>query len=621
MCGIAGIVGPIAHAALAEPMVAALSRRGPDDHGIWADPAGGVALGHTRLSIIDLSSAGHQPMTHGDGRYWITFNGEIYNYQDIRSELEGSGAVFSSHTDTEVIIAAFARWGVDSLTRLRGMFAFALWDRLERRAYLARDRIGIKPLLWSAAKGGGVVFASEIKAILASGLVDSIIEPRAIFDLLATGSVCQPGTVLRGVQAVAPGTCMMLEEGRPPRHVCYWNLVEMAAKRRHELSQLPYDQLVQRTREQLDEACRYHLIADVPVGSFLSGGIDSTAITALMSRHMSARVKSFSVGFERTKELEHELDAARIAAEYIGCEHMEVVLRGTDVADAFDDLVNTIDQPSYDGANTYFVSRAARQAVKVTLSGLGGDEIFAGYPHFSWLQLASRSPAGLLDRMLAVVHWLRPNDFTRVSALRCQDPDERYAWLRRTMSDAAIRRSLADALRGCFRDGELERHVGPLIEQAVDSLAQTSMVECRHYLVDTLLRDADAMSMGHGLEVRPVLLDHVLVEHALALPPEAKIRDGHHKAVLIDAVADLLPPALLTRPKTGFTLPLGTWLRTTLRDRVEALPESGWLKGVFRPEFVRHCINAIDSPRSARILWTLLVLNGWATRYHCGVAG
>ncbi len=620
MCGIAGVIGNKAETKPVERMIRALSHRGPDESGLWEDSTGGAILGHTRLSIIDLSSAGHQPMTHGNGRYWITFNGEIYNYQDLHKELENDGVKFASHSDTEVILAAFAMWGTKCFERLRGMFALALWDRQDRRLVLARDRLGIKPLLW-AKTSDGLIFASEIKAILTSGLVEAVIEPRAIFDLLATGSVCQPGTMIRGVQALEPGACLVVEPNNVYQRIRYWDAAEAAARLRPELAKLSYEESVHNLRERFDEACRYHLVSDVTVGSFLSGGIDSTAVTALMSQHMNKKVKTFSLGFESTPKVKNELGAAKLAAHYIGCEHTEIILTDQDISEGFDELVCAIDQPSHDGTNTYFVSRAARQAVKVVLSGLGGDEFFAGYPHFRWLQDASKRQAQLSDYILSALHRFRPNRFSRISELRCHKIERRYADTRRACSDSAIAASLADSLLANFQPGFLEAYIMPFIDWKIDPISQASLVEGHHYLRNTLLRDVDAMSMRHGLEVRPVLLDHVLVEYALALLPDMKIREGRSKAILIDAVRDLLPLELLEYPKVGFVLPQGLWLRTILRDRLIDCLDSSWAHRVFTSPFLVKMKRNIDNEHETELLWTLLILISWADKYHCVLPG
>lgn len=615
MCGIAGMFGAGASQARVARMVEALRRRGPDDSGVWMDAAQPVALGHARLSIIDLSPAGHQPMTHGDGRYWITFNGEIYNYLELRQELEQAGVVFATHTDTEVILASWARWGMDCARRFRGMFAFAMWDRQMRRLDLVRDRLGIKPLLWCDTPQG-FVFASELKALLASGAVDPVVEPQAVCDLLAVGAVRQPGTAIRGVQALAPGTVLSIDGAGRRTVTRYWDLAGAAAQRRPDLARLSYGESVQLVRGQLEEACRYHLIADVPVGSFLSGGIDSTAVTAIMARQMATPVRSFSVGFENTGDVAHELDAARLAAEHIGCEHTEVMLTGRDVAEAFDDLVRVIDQPSHDGTNTYFVSRAARRSVTVALSGLGGDELFAGYPHFALLARAGCRSAGPVDRLTGRLHRLRPNRWTLASAWRVLPPAGRYALLRRVLADGAVREALAGPLREAFRPGFVEDGIASDLDPELDSVAQTTVVECHQYLLHTLLRDADSMSMGHGLEVRPILLDHVLAEIALALPATAKVRSGRFKAVLKDAVRDLLPPSLLTRRKTGFTLPMGTWLRTELRERLRAELASPDATAFFAPAFLAEHLRRLDDPAATYLHWTLLVFLAWVREHR-----
>ncbi len=616
MCGIAGIIGANADAGRVEKMVAAMSRRGPDDCGVWGGGEAGAALGHARLSIIDLSSAGHQPMSTRDGRYWMVFNGEIYNYLEIRKGLELDGHNFFSNSDSEVVLAAFRKWGQSCLQSLRGMFAFAIWDTSSRSLFLARDRMGIKPLVW-AETAGGFLFASGINAMLASGLLARTVDPESLFDLLATGSVCQPKTIIKGVESLGPGTCMRVTEGGVRTVTRYWNPNSAIAALRPELQQLSYSELVSLTSKKLEDACRAHLIADVQVGSFLSGGIDSTSVTALMSRNMTKPVKSFSLGFECTHEMENELDAAKLAAQHIGCDHTEIILRGEDVAESFSDLIRMIDQPSYDGTNTYFVSKAASQQVKVALSGLGGDELFAGYPHFSLLESASLRRKNIFDAVLSSINSLRPNRWTYPAAIRCMSTVQRYASLRRILSDDDIFLGISTSLESNFKPGFIEAFVSPLLDRSLDSISTTCLFECNHYLVNTLLRDADAMSMAHSLEVRPVMLDHILVEHALALPSEVKVRNGEHKAILVDAVRDLLPAGLLSRPKTGFTLPLGTWLKTTLRQRLVASLNSPLARSLFQIDFLNKRLQGIDDATESRLLWMIFILVSWAEEHRC----
>jgi asparagine synthase (glutamine-hydrolysing) len=610
MCGIAGILSNTSEELDIKPMLEVLSHRGPDDSGIWKDQNSGIILGHRRLSIIDLSPSGHQPMSYADGRFWIVFNGEIYNYKDLREELQKKGFSFKTTSDTEVVIAAFTYWGVNSLKRLRGMFAFALWDKKDQSLYLVRDRIGIKPLLWTESNGE-IIFASEIKSIMASGKVARVIEPQSILDLLATGSVCQPRTMLQGVKMLDPGTCLIIKKGGIKKFISFWNGVDEAAVLRPELAGLSYRECVKLTRQKLEEATRFHLIADVPIGSFLSGGIDSTAVTALMAMNTSERVRSFTIGFESSLELKHELEPARLAAEKFNCIHTEVILSGKDVEESFEDMVLSMDQPSYDGANTYFVSRATSSAVKVALSGLGGDELFAGYPHFATLQKADRINQNICGRTLAIIHKIRPNKYTEAAFTRNYPISTRYANLRRCMSDKSLIYSLSDSLKKVFNPAFLEDYISPFIIESQEIHSRTTYIESRHYLRNTLLRDADVMSMAHGLEIRPVLLDHKLMEHALALPDSAKIRNGIRKSVLIDSVKDLLPKTLLTRPKTGFELPTNVWLTTNLKYRVVACLDSEILNQIFNKRFISYLKKSFKNNQELRLIWTLVVLHEW----------
>lgn len=617
MCGIAGFAGrQDAGGFRLARMVESLAGRGPDGFGQWCSDSGDVGLGHTRLSIIDLSDAARQPMVSRDGRFRISYNGEIYNFRTIRANLEELGHRFRTESDTEALLLGWAEWGRGVLTRVRGMFAFAIWDSEHRQLALCRDRMGIKPLLYAPVAGKGIVFASTLKAILASGLVEPLLDPEAVFELLATGSVCQPRTMIKGVSSVEPGSCLVWKPGQDePELVRYWSLVEEVDRLRPQLAGVSYADAVRLVRHLLEVACRYHLVADVPVGSFLSGGVDSTALTAILSRHSPGSFKSFSIGFEDQIDLSNELPDAKLAATHIGTDHVEVIVSGRDVDASFDEFVSMIDQPSYDGLNTFLVSRAARQAVKVAVSGLGGDELFAGYGHFACFRNAAGSDFFGIQSLLSRVHRLLPNRITSFAAqchaARQMSLPERYAQLRRGLTDAEIHRVASDALRQHFAPGFVERWVRGVLSETEDSVTQTSLVECRHYLLNTLLRDADALSMGQGLEVRPVMLDHPLVEHAIALPAEFKLRNGRHKAVLKDAVADVLPPELLSRRKTGFTLPTGRWLRSNLRPRLESALTGRAARSLFSSAFLAESLAQIDNPAWARTLWTVLVLSAW----------
>ncbi len=629
MCGITATVG-LADERVIKAMTDAIAHRGPDDQGIWVDATGPVALGHRRLSIIDLSPAGHQPMSYAGGRYWIAFNGEIYNYQALRAELEQRGHCFRSGSDTEVILAAYAEWGERCVERLRGMFAFALYDRGpgaiegqpavgdEAQLFLARDRFGIKPLYYAEANGVRL-FASELKALLASGLVSRQTDTQALWDYLALGSVPQPRTLLAGVQALPAGHTMTVPLRGEPCIRRYWDVVENAMAAAPTVRKLGRVDASRELRRLLEEATRLHMIADVPVGAFLSGGIDSTSIVGLMSQHVSKPLRTYSVGFESRHQRLSELQWAKIAAERFHTEHTEVVVTGEQVAAEYDRLVDAIDQPSLDGTNTYFVSKATRAGVTVSLSGLGGDELFAGYPHFRWfrqIEAWDRLPIGRSAKR-PILRALRgryapPAHFLGKSLL------ERHATIRCLAGEAERRQMTAAALQG---RGPLQPLTGlyeRLLPAGLDVVSQVSAVELRGYLCHTLLRDADAMSMAHALEVRPVLLDHVLAEFAMAMAPERKLDGRTAKLAFVDAVRDLLPEPIVTRPKRGFEMPLFQWLAGPLRERALGVLASPCAASVFGRDYLMQARAWLQSPQQEHVpLWAHVLLIEWLQRYRC----
>lgn len=612
-------------------MLQAMSPRGPDDGGVVYDQENLVCLGHKRLSIIDLSSCGRQPMTDSSGRFSITYNGEIYNYRELRRELERLGHVFRTQTDTEVLLVAYKEWGASCLERLRGMFAFAILDRGPKcgearmgnhdlpdspYVFLARDRFGIKPLLYTNT-GDGFAFASELKAFMSAGLVKRTARPGAVVEYLSYGAISQPGTILEDVYHLEPGTAMYVSEaGGKLTRVSYWNLAEAAEAKRTTLGKLPYEELVWQTRKVLEQATAYHLVADVPVGAFLSGGVDSTAVCALMQRHTGRPIRTFSIGFKENTEVTDETSFAKKAADSIGCEHSEIVVGGQDIKRSFDAVIHALDQPSIDGTNTYLVSHTAGGEVKVALSGIGGDELFAGYPHFLSYLRAAGSKGSLWRGAAAALHRLRPNRFTLQSAYARASIDERLALMRNLAGPDRLKHQVARALvpfcepyiHPAIRDGGLP---------AWDPVSQLSYAECRGYLRDTLLRDNDVMSMAHSLEVRPVLVDHELATHALALPLGAKVRDGQMKAALVDAVKDLVPAQSWNRPKKGFELPFATWMNGSLSGYVEEALYSESAKQVFGSAFLKKVQKQARAETLPRRAWSWLVLLSWMEQSRC----
>lgn len=604
MCGIAGILGAAPPQAVVA-MSSAMAHRGPDDDGIFINE--GVALAHRRLSIIDISASGHQPMSYANGRYTIVFNGEIYNHAELRAELRALGHRFVSLSDTEVILAAYAQWGEASVPRLRGMFAYAIHDREARgprdtALFLARDRFGIKPLYFTLA-GPALLFASELRSLLASGLVARRLDRDALWSYLSLGSIPQPRTALAGVEMLPAAHVMKVRRDLSVETARYWDLAVAAESRRDEAKPLDAHSAPLRLRELLEEATRLHMIADVPVGAFLSGGIDSTAVVGLMTRASGRRIRTFSVGFAQEESGADERAWARLAAERFGSDHTEIVVSGKEVAAQFDQLVRAIDQPSLDGTNTYLVSQAASRDLKVALSGLGGDELFAGYPHFRRLRRAAAFGAAHRFARHVPRRLLRDRDLITASPL------ERYATLR-SLADDEVKRGIVNADLALTRT-PLEALYAPLLGRGRDSVAQTTYIETNRYLGDTLLRDCDAMAMAHSLEVRPVLLDHRLAEFAFALPDALKL-GSYNKPLLVDAVRDLLPPELATRPKTGFELPLQSWLAGPLRDRAIDALSSDSARALFARPFLDTTLQGLRLRQKPSLrIWAYLMMIEW----------
>jgi asparagine synthase (glutamine-hydrolysing) len=618
VCGIFGYVSegpPFDEASVLATAVKSLWHRGPDDRGTFRstsradDTRCRAGFAFTRLAIIDLSAAGHQPMSTPDGRYTIVYNGEVYNFQEIRAELAALGDVFRSRGDTEVVLMAFARWGPGALARFRGMFAFGVWDRVEGSLFLARDRLGVKPLYYT--KGPlGFAFASEVRALLATGFAERRLAPRGLQSYLAFGAVSGPGTIIEGVSSLPPGHWIRVEGGEVTLRE-YWAL-PLAEDR--DASPARFDDEVLAIRPLLEDAVRLRLIADVPVGVFLSGGIDSSALVALASLAMragsagGARVHTFTVTFDEERYSEARF-AAEVARRY-GCDHHEAHLPASEAMASIGGAVSALDQPTIDGVNTFFVSRAARAAgLSVTLSGLGGDEVFAGYGYFRAFG-PMRSLARAAGRLPARVHRglgafgaasFVPLQLRKLSALLGGEGSDgaTYAALRAMFTPGERRALLAPGMEvpgytGVTVPAELARRSAGRPTEPVNAYAA---LEISNYLRNTLLRDTDAMSMAHSLEVRVPLLDHVLVERAMRTPGALKLgrlgrrASGGNKPLLTAAVGGL-PEAAVGRPKMGFTLPYDAWFRGPLRP---------WMEELLLGDAVRRL--GFFSPRGVERLW------------------
>ena len=569
MCGICGTLNWGTAVAAA---TAALVHRGPDAAGAWHD--GTCALGFRRLSIIDLTPAGHQPMCSEAGTLWLVFNGEIYNHQALRVELERRGHVFTSRTDSECVLHGFEEWGAQVVQRLRGMFAIALWDQRTRKLFLARDRLGIKPLYYCQA-GVRFGFASEIKALLGLPNLDLQPDHSALWDYLTYLYIPTPKTAYRSIRQLPPAHTLEIEADGTQRLACYWKLENWGAPLGTSEPQLHARWLpaVEALREKLREAVQMHLLADVPVGLLLSGGVDSSAVAALACAAGGAQLQTFSIGFD--VDAHSELPAARASAAAFGTLHREQVCTQASMAEGLQQMLQLYDQPFADasGMPTLAVARLAAQHVKVVLSGDGGDEIFGGYRWQQlWLDMAAqRAPAALYERVLlpAIVPFAR---LPRVAGLinrlhldvRGKHGPERYGALLSKIKSFQKPQLLPELARE-FRDYDNYWHWRAHWRADLDLLSQAQSADVHTYLPDDILTKVDRASMAVSLEVRPPLLDHELVELAAGMPAEFRLG----KRLLRAAVAALLPPAVLARPKRGFSAPLLHWLRPEMRNGVK----------------------------------------------------
>jgi len=555
MCGICGIAGDRRRERIF-PMVRAMHHRGPDDFGIFMD--NDVSLAMTRLAILDLSPAGHQPMYNADKSLCIVYNGELYNFRSERTILEQKGHRFHSQSDTEVVLHMYEEYGDDFLTRMRGMFALAIYDKRSghgrEKLFLARDQFGIKPLLYSQS-GARLIFASEMKAMLASGLVTRAINEAALPLLLVKGSIPQPLTAVAGVEMLLPGHRLIHEEGRS-RIERYWHL---QTDRHADLLTAPWPELVERVQAALEETVRRQMVSDVPVGAFLSGGIDSSLMVALMSRQSSHKVKTFSVGFGAEGATMDETDDAGRIAAHLGTDHRRIEITGAEVRDRMLHMASALDQPTVDGVNSYFVSLAAKSEVTVAISGTGGDELFAGYPWF--LNMYRQAAAGVDDFPL---HYAHQHLIFQINA-----------GLETLAPPLQSRLNSKDFLHEfAYRPDELPEAA---------PIERVSALCLRGYLQNQLLRDIDAASMAHSLEVRVPFLDTPLTDIALSLPLPAKLhpdttsldpyaatyRQTGVKRILIELGRGLLPPDMDDQPKRGFGMPFAAWMHGPLRDIVE----------------------------------------------------
>jgi len=628
MCGISGFLFSGASPPILDlkarlwTMIGTLRHRGPDDEGVWTDGCAGLA--HARLSIIDLSPAAHQPMASADGTVWISYNGEVYNFTEIRSELEALGYPFRSRSDTEVIVNGWHAWGPRILSRLRGMFALAIWDRRSRRLILARDRIGKKPLYY-ASTPTALLFGSEVKAVLAWPGVPRVANLKAIDRYLSLGYVPAPDTAFSGIRKL-PAAHYLVAATRAdgslaePELVRYWRLPTPHTTRRDwRVSELKRELIAR-----LEQAVRLRLISDVPLGAFLSGGVDSSAVVAMMARVGGGRVKTFSIGFSAQEY--DETRYARMVAERYATDHRGLVVEPDAVA-VLPRLVWHYGEPFADpsAVPTYYVAQIARREVTVALNGDGGDECFLGYSRYkamryiSWLDGMAGGSGAEFERLFSLAPAILQRRY-KIPRIRgvlrvpSQQPGRRYGHTLASFSDDDKEDCYSGGMREQLGRSALEL-LEPYFEEAAGLVPGANRADIHTYLPDDLMVKVDVASMAHGLEARSPLLDHVLLEWAVTIPDRIKMAHGVTKALFKSAMEPFLPAKLLYRRKMGFSCPLDRWFRNELKELAydTLLSQQAQDRGLFRPDCVRrlldeHCSSACNHHTR---LWALLMLELW----------
>lgn len=630
MCGIAGLIAlrdPArvkSPATVARQMADTLALRGPDGSGAWEDAEAGVGLGHRRLSIVDLSPGGAQPMHSATGRYVISFNGEVYNFQELRTELAARGHAFHSTSDTEVMLAAITEWGLESaVTRFIGMFAFALYDRETRTLSLVRDRLGVKPLYW-AVMNGTLLFGSTLRALMAHPSFRKEIDPEAVDALLRLSYIPAPATIFRDVHKLPPATILTARAGEEPRLAPYWHLDKLAAR-----APEPVD--AGAARDHLDQLLRdsiaKRMIADVPLGAFLSGGVDSSTVVALMQAQSSRPVKTFTIGFDDPAF--DEAAHAKAVAQHLGTDHTEITLRADTALDLVTRIPDWFDEPFADSSQlpAYLVSEATRRHVTVALSGDGGDELFGGYPKYRHL-------SALWQRAGSMPHMLRQVGGCALGAIperfwRLASADPRIGEKMRRLGHALAAQDADAAALGIDTVG----FAAPLVPKAARTLLPRRLAPARlddlvsrlqlndtsGYLPDDILTKVDRCSMAVSLEAREPLLDHRVVEYVWTLPPGLRRGEPRPKELLRQVLSRYVPDALTDRPKRGFSVPLDTWLRGPLKPWAEdllserALGDSGLLDVARIRRAWRRQQDGIE--RNGTGLWNVLMLQAWMRRW------
>lgn len=642
MCGLTGFIQQPGGGADIELnrtvrlMTDRIRHRGPDSDGFWIDGDYGIAMGHRRLSVVDLSPAGHQPMISATGRFVIVYNGEVYNFQDIRAELEAKGATFSGHSDTEVILAAIEQWGVSkALQKFVGMFAFALWDRADRILFLARDQIGIKPLYW-ARQGQLFLFGSELKALRAHPLWKPSVDRNSISSYMRHNYIPAPHTIWQDTYKLVPGHMLVVRDGQEPESIPFWCLDDAVSNGHAHPFAGDDKEATEELNLILRDAVKRQMFADVPVGAFLSGGVDSSTVAALMQSQSNRPVRTFSIGFD--EEGYNEAVHAKVVAQHLGTEHTELYVTQPEALSVIPHLSECYDEPFADSSQipTFLISQLARQDVTVSLSGDGGDETFGGYNRYiyasklfkqthhmpSWLMkllghTALSVPAGGWDVIGRVIQAQKqPNQLGSkmnkfASALLASGNRDEDGFYRSLVSQWQTPNSVVvsgEEYKGIAWDTSVA-------ERIPDFFRRMQYFDIQTYLPDDILTKVDRASMAHSLEVRVPLLDHRIVEFAKSLPMSMICRGGQGKWLLRQVLKRYVPDELIDRPKMGFGVPIDHWLRDGLSEWAGDLLSSSAIKkhGFLHPEPIEKAWAAHQSNEAnlQHPLWTALMLQDW----------
>jgi asparagine synthase (glutamine-hydrolysing) len=629
MCGINGILfksaQPNTQKEIIESMNQALAHRGPDNDGVWHDDY--CFFGHRRLSIIDLSKASDQPMQSYDGRFVIVYNGELYNYRELKLELQRVSLqqdqkdiatyFFQTSSDTEVILAAYMRWGVECLKHFNGMYAFAIYDRDKKQLFIARDRMGVKPIYYNLSSDH-IAFSSEIRSLMASNLMPRKLNVEALNDYIRYQTVFAPDTMIENIQMLMPGYYAMIEFGKNTTVAMnqYWNLSKNNSIINKKTS---YDQIKKHVLSLTERAVERRLVSDVPFGAFLSGGVDSSAVVALMSKTLNTPVNTYAITFK--EDAFSEAPFSRMIAEKYKTNHHEIELSVNDFLNDLPNALSAIDHPSADGPNTYAVSKAVKQSgIKMALSGLGGDELFAGYQTFqNYFKIKNSTtlkvfPGGIKSFGASVMHAAAKSAKTEklkeISKISKYNLQTIYPNIRKVYSEEGIQR-LMDTSN--YRTSKIGESLKDISERNNFEIRAVSEAEIKTYMQNILLRDADQMSMAHALEVRLPFMDYALVEYILALPDEYKFLSSP-KRLLIESMGDLLPEAIWKRKKMGFVLPYEKWMKKELKsfcdEKIHSLASRSFMNGANLIANWQEFLKGSKRINWSRI-WQFVVLEHW----------